>query len=86
MTTRYIGATENSNWHRLAVIQYNENTEMKKAEYIADLLTDYGYDFSYSEQEEIAFRVDNKDEYEDFVRDFRRFKKECISNNWKGIK
>ena len=71
MTTRYIGATENSNWHRLAVIQYNENTEMKKAEYIADLLTD---------------RVDDKDEYKDFVRDFRRFKKECISNNWKGIK
>lgn len=86
MTTRYIGATENSNWHRLAVIQYNEDTETKKAELIASMLKDYGYYFSYSEQEEIAFRVDDKNEYENFVRNFRRFKKQCIANSWQKIK
>ena len=77
MTIRYEGqvATENEGY-RLAIIGYNEEKEEQKVnKMIKWLVNEKGWTFAYGEEEEACFRVYDKDDYRDFVADYKVAKK-----------
>lgn len=83
MMVSYIGATENSNNHRLASLSFNNGAdglngrgkdEENSAWDITKGLIKKGYDFIFAEDEEFIFEVEDKAEFNRFAKDFRQLK------------
>jgi hypothetical protein len=75
MTVRYVGRSENSN-NRLAIIGY-EPKEEEMANKVLDKMVEYGWKLSYGEEEELCFEVYDREEYREFVSDYKKAKKEA---------
>jgi len=76
MTVRYVGISENSN-NRLAVIGYDEKKEETKVNKVIKKLSEMGWTLAYGEEEEVCYEVWDKEEYKDFVADYKKAKKEA---------
>lgn len=79
MNIRYIGATENSNYKRFAVIQHTEKEE-EKAERFVLLLNELSYHNSFGEEEMIYIEVDDKEDFDYVKYCFKAYKKTKVFN------
>lgn len=75
MTIEYRGINKEENInYREAVIYYDEDKEQEKADIVFDILSKKGWDV-YGEQGLIAVHVFDKDEYKEFVEDYKQAKR-----------
>ncbi len=79
MNISYIGATEDSNYKRFALIQYTEKEE-EKAERFAVLLEQMNTYKWFGEEEMLYIEVDDKDDYNYVKYCFKSYKKTKMFN------
>lgn len=75
MRVSYVGEVANNS--RLAVISYDESKELEKVNKVVDKLVNEGWKVDFGEDEEICFKVCDRYEYDMFVKDYKRIKKDC---------
>lgn len=80
MIVNYKGATEDSNFYRLAEIGFDEEKELALLERMAKVLEIKGWTIDIPTDGYACCEVDNYDEYKDFVRDYKEVKKSI--KNW----
>ncbi len=79
MNIKYIGATENSDYWRYAVIQYAKKEEEKAKRFVL-LFNELAYRNTFEEEEMIYIRVNDKEDYE-YVKDcFKAYKNTKVFN------
>ena len=73
MYIKYRGSTKDNNFNRYAVIGYNPKEEESALRFMK--IADLDNRFAYGEDDELIFKVDDKDDYDYFKQGFHNYKK-----------